>query len=277
MGMDLNFWTILGITAAVIAIAAPVARAEKKPAKTTMYVFAHEDDEIDVAAKMLSEMREGGRVIGVWVTKGDIGGDPVVREKETREAMKLIGLPPENFIFLGYPDQGAFRHFDEIVADLTKIVDKEKPAEITSHAYEGGNIDHDAVAFVSSTVAKKRGVPHYDFPDSNMHKGETRVFEFLPGDDYTVLYTKLDKELYDLKIKLMHAYPSQATGLNAYELIMDKKRLKKFGEPYRVAPDYDFTKPPSEEFRYKGTSRGTATIELFLDAVNAYYKKHAGG
>jgi LmbE family N-acetylglucosaminyl deacetylase len=255
-----------------LMIIASMAVSESNFKQTAMYVLAHEDDEIDVAAKIATDLREGKRVYAVWVTKGDKGGDPATREKEARAAMDFVGLRSEYLIFMGYPDQESYRHIGQIVRDLTEIATKIKPAEIMSHAYEGGNIDHDTVSFTSTMVAKKLGIKHFDFPDTSMYQGKINVWKFLPDQNTPVLYTKLDKELFNMKMKLIHMYPSQASGLNAYELLTDKKQLREYGEPYRVAPDYDYTKPPSAETRYASTSKGTADISMFIDAINEYMK-----
>jgi len=261
------------LIAAIVAASATPARGETpavaKP-QAALYFFAHEDDEIDIAIKIVADMRAGKDVYCVWATDGGRGGEPAARQKESRAVMELLGVPQDRLFFLGYPDQGAYKHLRELVGDLSKLVEKIAPTDIMSHAYEGGNIDHDSVSFVASAVAKKSGIVHYEFPDNNVVNGETRIFQFLPDGKSTVLYTPLDSKLFNLKLSLFKMYPSQRT-LGTYEFSMDKKHFKKFGEPYRVAPDYDYTKPPAKELRYDATSKGLGTIEMFLNAVNDYY------
>jgi LmbE family N-acetylglucosaminyl deacetylase len=261
------------IFAAVFAMLATAANGADAPAppKTVLYVFAHEDDELDVVAKIVSDMRAGKDVYAAWVTSGDKGADPATRLKETGDVMELLKVPKDHLFFLGYPDQFAFEHLKEIYRDLLKIAENIGPAEIMSHAYEGSNIDHDTVAFTSAMVAKKLGAVHYEFPDTNMYKGQIQVWKFIPREGAEVLYTPMDKNLYKLKMSVMKMYPSQASGLNAYDLVVDKAQLKKFGEPYRVAPDYDYTKPPADELRYSSTSKGTATLEIWLKAVDDFF------
>lgn len=248
----------------------------EEPAKTVtaMYVFAHQDDEVDVVGKIVTDLRKGVEVHCVWVTDGSHGGPADLREKESRAVMKLLGVPEENLHFLGFEDQNAQRFLLEISQKLIEIARYLEPAEIMSHAYEGGNIDHDAVAFVSSLAAKDVKSLHYEFPDSNIYQGKTQLCRFLPDGKSPTLYTRLDKELYRLKMKTMKMYPSQATSLSTYDLAMDKKELKTKGEPYRVVPEYDFTAPPAAELRYAGTSRRTATLDMWLDAIKEFYKNN---
>lgn len=259
----------LSIVSLLTASALPCRSESKKPERV-MYFFAHQDDEVDVVAKITADLRDGKDVIAVWETKGDKGGDPVVREKETRSVMKLLNVPEKNLIFLGYPDQGAYLHLAEIYRDLCKLIETYKPTEITSHAYEGGNIDHDAVAFVAAYASKRFGIRHLEFPDNSVYKGRTLIWKFLPNTGGETLYTYMNDALFKLKMQVNRMYPSQATGLSYYELSMDKKSMKTKGEPYRVAPDYDFTKPPAEEFRYGITSKGHATYEMWSKAVSEF-------
>jgi LmbE family N-acetylglucosaminyl deacetylase len=248
------------------------AASEIKSTQVALYVFAHEDDELDVGAKIVTDMRDGKEVYCAWVTDGSRGGAAAdVREKESRAVMDFLHVPPDHLFFLGFPDQGAYTHLKEIIAALDKIAAGIKPTEIMSHAFEGGNIDHDSVSFVSSAIAKKYGIVHYEFPDSNVYKGKTQIFVFLPDGKSPTLYTPLDDALYSRKMHLLKMYPSQQGSMSSYEWSVDKKHLKKFGEPYRVAPDYDYTKPPADELRYTATSKGLRTFADWQLVMKDFY------
>lgn len=239
-----------------------------------MYVFAHQDDEMDVAGKIVTDMRKGIDVYCVWVTDGSHGGPAEEREKESRAVMALLGVPENRVIFLGFEDQNTYKHLEAINSRLLEITREIKPAEIMSHAYEGGNVDHDAVSFVSTLAARDVNAIHYEFPDSNIYQGSIMIFQFLPNSETPTLYAPLDKELFNLKMKLFDMYPTQSTGLSFYLLGMDKKSMKKNGEPYRVAPDYDYTLPPAAELRYASTSKGAVTYEMWRDAVMYFYSNN---
>ena len=210
----------------------------------------------------------------MWVTDGSHGGPAWQREQEARAVMALLGVPDDRLFFLGFEDQNTYKYLNDINTKLLEIARELKPAEITSHAYEGGNIDHDAVSFVSTLAARDAKAIHYEFPDTNIYQGNTQIFKFLPNEKTPTLYVPLDKELYNLKMKLFKMYPSQASGLSFYEMGMDKRGMKKNGEPYRVAPDYDYTLPPAAELRYASTSKGAVTYEMWRDAVMDFYLKY---
>jgi LmbE family N-acetylglucosaminyl deacetylase len=270
----MRFSILLLLPAALSLIASQAFSADKASAPkptAALYVFAHEDDELDVAAKIVTDMRDGKEVYCAWVTDGSKGGATAeVREKESRAVMEYLKVPADHLFYLGYPDQGAFEHLKEIIADLSKIADKINPASIMSHAYEGGNIDHDSVSFVSSAVAKKRGIVHYEFPDSNVYQGKTQIFVFLPDGKSPTLYVPLDAALYNTKMHLLKMYPSQQGSMSSYEWSVDKKHLKKFGEPYRVAPDYDYMQPPAAELRYIATSKGLRKFDDWLKKMKEF-------
>ena len=50
--------------------------------------------------------------------------------------------------------------------------------------------------------------------------------------------------------------------------------MKTLGEPYRVAPDYDYLAPPAAELRYEATSKGEATYAMWHAAAVAFYERH---
>ena len=261
---------LIALFVLVLLSSQPAAAQQAATGPAVLYFFAHQDDEIDVAAKIVTDLRRGRAVYAAWLTNGGRGGDPVVREKESRAVMDMLGVPDRNLFFLGYPDQEAYKYLEAALADVEKLVQRLSPIEFTAHAYEGGNIDHDAVAFIAALAARRFDVPLFEFPDSNMYQGRARVWTFLPRDDTPTLYTRLDKKLYGLRMRVQHSYPNQAASLSFYDFAMDKKSFIKNGEPYRAAPAYDFTKPPAPEVRYSITSQGLVTVDMWIEAARAF-------
>lgn len=274
MSSSIKAAVALLITAvAVIAGARMVCATDEHMAK--MYVFAHEDDEMNVAIRIVTQLRNGNEIYCVWVTDGSKGGAAAdVRQKESQEVMDLLGVPRDHLFFLGYHDQEAYQHLDEIISDLSGIAQKIRPDEIMSHAYEGGHIDHDVVSFVSTQVAAEIGIVHYEFPDSNMVGGQTRINEFLPDNRSPVQYTPYTDELFSLKMKLYNMYPSQKKSTSYSMLYLDKRKMRKKGEPFRVAPAYDYSRPAAEELRYGLTSKGNASYGEWAEAYGKFIEKH---
>ncbi|HOO55727.1 MAG TPA: PIG-L family deacetylase [bacterium] len=212
-----------------------------------LYIFAHQDDEIGIVAKMRQDVRSGRETHAMWLTDGAASSDGEVREQESRDAMKFIGLDDGNLHFLRYPDNFSFKYVPEIYRDVLRITGEIKPAEITSIAYEGGNIDHDVTSLMAALVIKRIDprIVHYEFPLYSNYNSAYRMGKFIPYEGVETLYVKLDRELYGIKKDVFQWYPSQMQILNMLKAMMNKKSLKK-GEQYRVAPDYDYRRPPVE-------------------------------
>lgn len=259
------------------AVSAPQARA----ADVVMYIFAHQDDELGITAKIANDTRRGRVVHVVWLTDGSGTAEPAVREAESRNVMKYLGVPQENLHFMGYRDRDSWMHLEAIYKDVITLAAEIQPAEITCIAYEGGNIDHDSTSIITYTVSKRAASVKnvFEFPLYNTYKGQYRVGEFIPHDDSAMLYTKFDKELFDKKIDVLDMYPSQAALIGALKSFIDKKKMKKHGEPYRAMPEYDYTKSPTEgQVGYEANMRNPVTFEeSWKPAAAAFLKKWESG
>lgn len=74
---------------------------------TILVVVPHEDDEINLAgATIYKAKQEKRRVICVFVTNGDWLYSADIRMKEALQSLRILGVPEEDTIFLGYPDGG---------------------------------------------------------------------------------------------------------------------------------------------------------------------------
>ena len=61
--------------------------------KDILAIGAHPDDiEIDCAATIAREIRNGNKVYFYIVTNGDKGGDPVLRKKEALQSAEILGV-----------------------------------------------------------------------------------------------------------------------------------------------------------------------------------------
>lgn len=72
-----------------------------------MVFIPHEDDEINVAGSAIYGLKqEGFRVICAFATNGDRSYLAETRIHEAAAALKMLGVPYEDIIILGYPDGG---------------------------------------------------------------------------------------------------------------------------------------------------------------------------
>jgi LmbE family N-acetylglucosaminyl deacetylase len=242
-------------SAGALLAATPVAAEDGPglPAVATgpaLYVFAHQDDEIFILGKMWAEVRQGREVHAIWITDGAKAvrpGHAWEREKESRSVMERIGVPQDRLHFLGFPDTESFKHLAAVLDRVMGIADSRPFAEATSPAYEGGNIDHDAAAFVVAQVAaESRSRPvHWEFPLYNYYQDRRQIGIFLPHPQTEIHFFPLDKDLQRFVHEILaHSYHTQWLLLKAMEVAGHEKALLKQGEPFRRAPQYDFLKPP---------------------------------
>ena len=70
-----------------------------------MFIVPHQDDEMNMAGSaLIGAINEGLDVILVYTTNGDYEYSFDIRQKEVYNMARIIGLPYENIIFLGFAD-----------------------------------------------------------------------------------------------------------------------------------------------------------------------------
>lgn len=127
-----------------------------------LFVFAHQDDEVAAATRMLDALRSGAAVSCVYLTDGAGGRAPShVRDEETRHVLTRLGVELARVHFLGsehgIPDGALHRHLDAALALLEARV-TEPVDELVTLAWEGGHHDHDAAQLVAVAFATPRGL-----------------------------------------------------------------------------------------------------------------------
>lgn len=274
---------ILALMAAVVGLlglgpAAAATVTEAAPPATprcVLYIFAHQDDEIFVLGQMRRDVQSGYEVHTLWTSDGARDGKPAAREGESRAVMALVGVPAANLHFLQFPDHATHRFVPEL-ADLVAEVARSRPfAEVISPAYEGGNIDHDVAALLGAYAAQVAGpgVLHREFSLYNRYQRRARYGEFLPNADSPVVVTPRDPEHQELVLQAMKLYRSQRILLTVLSIVGHKKFLITRGEPFRVAPRYDYLRPPvPERCGYEVSGLHRARFTDWVDGVTAFLR-----
>jgi LmbE family N-acetylglucosaminyl deacetylase len=260
-----RFWIL---AAAMLLVATRGAMAE-----SVLYLFAHEDDEIFALARMHRDVNAGRAVYAVWTTNGAFEGKPGEREEESRAVMALVGVPEANLRFLSFPDHDSCRYLLEIYDEVRKLRKSWNVTRIVSPAYEGGNIDHDAAAFIAAMVVRNASVPvtHFEFPLYNHFEGHQRVNVFLPNSEAPVEYVSLDGDAGRIVHAALKRYRSQHFILMLLEVTGHAKTLFERGEPFRRAATYDFTERPGRELcGYEVSGRHRASFAEWSTAVDEF-------
>jgi LmbE family N-acetylglucosaminyl deacetylase len=133
-----------------------------------LFVFAHQDDEIATATRILHLLRAGWEISCVYLTDGE--GRAVrshIRDEESRQVLARLGVDLSRVHFLGsdarIPDGRLFEHLDKSAELLENAIAK-PPDEVWTLAYEGGHQDHDASHLVAIRYAAEHDIPCFEMP-----------------------------------------------------------------------------------------------------------------
>ena len=163
------------------------------------------------------------------------------RRSEAERALEIAGLPAGQIHWLGAIDQEAIFGAKELARRLADVVAKIKPDMLMTHPYEGGHPDHDSAAFIACLATASMGqeqspllveMTSYHARDCQCVSGE-----FLePGTEEEICIYLSPAERQQ-KRSMFAAYASQRLVLSSFG---DDR------EPFRKAPDYDFSRPPHD-------------------------------
>lgn len=150
---------------------------------TILFVFAHQDDEVAAATRILLARREGHHVICVYLTDGARRVPAATRIAESRRALTRLGVT--DIHFATFPDGDLPDHGRDALAYLESCVPRAD--EVWTMAWEGGHQDHDASHVIALAYAKRRGVSCREVPLYNGHRSPRRLFRVMHpvGDGWT--------------------------------------------------------------------------------------------
>lgn len=134
----------------------------------TLFVFAHQDDEIAAASRIAYVLRRGDVVSVAYLTNGEgREASAQVRDEESRVVLRRLGVDRGRVHFLGsehaIPDGRLVEHLDRALALLEARL-QERVDEVVCLAWEGGHQDHDASHLVAAAFASRRGIPALEMP-----------------------------------------------------------------------------------------------------------------
>ena len=222
-----------------------------------LLLAAHPDDETIGASVVLTRLSDA---VVVFLTDG-APRDPKFRNafvRESREfyaclraeeatrALAVAGVSPDRLVFLGGIDQESIFQFPKLLELFLRVVLVTAPDAIVTHPYEGGHPDHDTAALMVQTAMRlmsRDGVARwarmemtsYHARDGKRFTGEFLAMQETSAEDGITFH--LSSEERAMKARMLGCYSSQRHVLSEFPL--GPERL-------RVAPIYDFAKPPHE-------------------------------
>jgi N-acetylglucosamine malate deacetylase 2 len=249
-----------------------------KVAPTAVVVAAHPDDETIGSSALISGLWD---VYVVHVTDGAPRDRRFVpprapegpeayraaRRKEVTRALALAGVRPDRVLELGGVDQEATSNLADLSWAFRSLLQKLRPGVVIAHAYEGGHPDHDATAFIVRAGARLLSTGGGRVPllvEMTSYHGDDGGLAWPPltegaGSSATCtachgaadLLRALGNEPEDHRPFCLALGPGDRTRkermLACFETQADLLARFSIGdERFRVAPDYDFSKPPHE-------------------------------
>lgn len=126
----------------------------------TLFLFAHQDDEVAVFHCIEKELRQGHRVVCAFLTDGGSAATPPqVRNLESLAALGRLGVAGEDVLFIGEAagirDLHLYESLDVAYAGLAGSLQSSlgMVGAIYAPAWEGGHPDHDATHLVARKLA----------------------------------------------------------------------------------------------------------------------------
>ena len=223
--------------------------------RPAVIVAAHPDDEVIGMGSLLPRFEDLRAIIHVTDGAPRHGNDiaqagagtwqeyAAKRRREFESALAEAGISSVRQICLWCPDQEASFRMAAIGQQLCEILAELETDFVFTHAYEGGHPDHDATAMSVRRAAQllrntRRSEPVIlEFASYHAGKNGMETGCFLPYTSAETIPRQLCQEEKIKKRKLFNCYESQQNVLQYFSLD---------SEPLRVAPEYDFTKPPHE-------------------------------
>lgn len=204
---------------------------------SVLVVTAHPDDETIGAGATLASLddvhvvhlTDGAPLDRRWISphfRGTREEYAEARVAEARQALLYANI--DDVRSLGCPDQEAVYYVRELADKLRAIIEELRPDVLLTTAYEGGHPDHDACAKIVQTLGMA-----IEMPLCHVAQGSFRAQRFVDGRDGIII--NLDDEQRDRKQRMYECLTTQQYVLAQFPIDVER---------FRVAPCYDFTRPP---------------------------------
>ena len=225
------------------------------PSIRVLVLAAHPDDETVAAAALLGRTN-GGMVAfctdgaphdrSLWSpdaqgTREQYAG---MRRREAEAALQKVGIGAESISFPGAVDQEAIFAIPELTNYLSHLITTRQPDLVITHAYEGGHPDHDAASLIAHLALGALAPEHRpelaEMPLYHARDGRCTVAEFLPSlqdgaPPPPELILALSAQELACKREMVRCHWSQRLVTAGFPLERER---------FRVAPVYDYGKPP---------------------------------
>jgi LmbE family N-acetylglucosaminyl deacetylase len=211
-----------------------------------LLVAAHPDDETIGAAARLLTARD---IHIVHITDGaprnlcdaarcgfaDASEYAGARRRELLAALAIAGVGPARASALDFADQEASFHLEEIAARLRELIAELRPALLLTHPYEGGHPDHDACAAAVHCAVRGMDLEVAEFASYHAVAGGPVCYGFLADTRAPEIAITLTPEERAIKQRMFACFATQRETITQFPTDIER---------FRIAPAYDFSRPP---------------------------------
>jgi LmbE family N-acetylglucosaminyl deacetylase len=252
-------------------------------------IVPHQDDEMFIFHRLRALIGQGVEVHVAWVTDGaahdqelrrDIAirlffpilvrsdNDTIrhVREQESTRLMQHLGIAQERLTFLAHPSGRIQKYFHALVDDLKQICADLEPQQIYTVAFDHSHFEHDACN-AAVNLAAPRQATLYEFPVLSLAHGLGRYRWLAPYPHATTRRTPFSRREEQLRLRLFRQVFRSQWSVALLEQLSSlfPSHYRSLGEPYRIMPAYDYSRPaPGLHPRYLPKS---LTFEDFRQMV----------
>jgi LmbE family N-acetylglucosaminyl deacetylase len=234
---------------------------------SVLFIVAHPGDEIVAAGGSFDQLKNA-RFLHVtdgaprdFETAFDAGFLDRVeyarqRSREFHAALECAGLSDEIASQLGFAAGEISRSLATLTMSLSTVFRESSPDIVITLPYEGTHPDHDAIAFAAQTACQLLELAEIAPPlrleaaGYSDWGGEGIVGEFVAPSFTESVVARLSPERRRLKQCMLERMPIRMRSLQ--NILFDR-------ESFRIAPNYDFTRPPIEGILHYEKSGATLT------------------
>lgn len=232
-----------------------------------IFIFSHYDDEFGLFNVIEKYTKSNKKVFVFYLTNGltieniDNKKKALQRKKESIKILLKLGVKKNNIIFLGnkldIPVYNLYRYLEKIFSNLNKFLKNlQGESFIYTHAWEGGNEDHDSSFIITKRILSSNNMVKkafqfsqyhcqnsflYPFKIQNLIPSKSKVFKCRCGSITKIRY-----------ISYLFSYISQFyLWLPIYPFIIYRILINDYGNVKIISKNLNIGKPHSGKLLYE--------------------------